>query len=233
LVQLRFNLIERLVIFRRRGEGLDIFRRRKRDLLDLEQFPLVELLGVALGVAVDLVLGDRAHFRRQVPLHEGAGEDLLARAQDIEMHGWFAVQFPRKRLLHQIFSFDHARQRRLDDRIGALVGGDAGKAKLVVKLLLSDVVRADMGNDLPDHGLRLLLFAASGKNRRRRERTPDRGDAPAAVRDWRDLQQNCSPEVTKGGMCLTRATAERGQLISTAGEREAAPGAAKPRLMRR
>ena len=57
------------------------------------------------------------------------------------MHGRFTVEFAGERLLHQVFAFDHPRQRRLDDRVGALVGGDAGKAKLIVKLLLRDVVR--------------------------------------------------------------------------------------------
>ena len=98
------------------------------------------------------------------------------------MNGRFAVEFPRQRLLHQVFAFDYARQRRLDDRVGALVGGHAGKAKLVVQLLLSDVVRPDVSYHLPDHGLRLLLFAASGKKRRREARTRSRRCASGGER---------------------------------------------------
>ena len=107
------------------------------------------------------------------------------------MHGRFAVEFRRERLLHQIFAFDDARQRRLDDRVGALVGGDVGKAKLVVQLLLSDVVRTDMSDDLPDHGLRLLLLAASGKKRR-----GDSAHPIAAMRQRRrEIGVTCSKTV--------------------------------------
>ena len=78
LVQLRFNLIKRLEILRRRRQGLHVLRGGERNLVDLEQLPLVELLRMALDVAVDFVLGNRAHLGRQVALNEGAGKDLLA-----------------------------------------------------------------------------------------------------------------------------------------------------------
>ena len=155
----------------------------------LEQLPLVELLGMALDVAVDFVFGDRAHLARQIALNESAGEDLLPRAQEIEMHGRLAIELRRERLLHQILAFDDARQRPLDDCVGALVSGHVGEAKLVVQLLLRDVVRADMSDDLPDHGLRLLLLAASGEQHRRRQRARERSDAPPAPRNWRYMQQ--------------------------------------------
>jgi len=125
------------------------------------------------------------------------GEDLLPRTQEIEMHGRLAIELRGERLLHQILAFDDSRQRRPDDLVGALIGGHVGEAKLVVQLLLGDVVRADMSDHLPDHGLRLLLLAASGEQHRHRQCARERGDAPPAPRHWRYVQQGYSPELSR------------------------------------
>src|SRR5579871_1352855 len=111
------------------------------------------------------------------------------------MHGRFAIELRRERLLQEILAFDDARQRRLDDRVGALIGRHVGEAELVVQLLLSHIVRADASDHLADDGRLRLLPAASGERQRRRQNAGDRGDAPQAPRHWRYAQQSYSPKL--------------------------------------
>src|SRR6202522_3433486 len=110
------------------------------------------------------------------------------------MHGRFTIELRRDRLLHEILAFDDARQRRLEDRVAALIGRHVGETKLVVQFLLRHIVRADVSDDLADHGLLRLLLAASGEQHRHRQRERDCSDAPSAPRQWRYVQQNSSPE---------------------------------------
>src|ERR1700723_1667256 len=110
------------------------------------------------------------------------------------MHGRFAIQLRRDRLLHEILAFDDARQGRLDDWVAALVGRHVGEAEFVVQFLLSYIVRADVSNDLADHGRLRLLLAASGEQHCHRQRARDCSDAPSAPRHWRYVHQNSSPE---------------------------------------
>src|ERR1700683_3049404 len=113
------------------------------------------------------------------------------------MHGRFAIELRRDRLLHEVLAFDDARQRRLEDRVAALIARHVGEAKLVVQFLLRYIVRAHVSDDLADHGRLRLLLAASGEQHRHRQRARDCSDAPSAPRHWRYVQQNSSPEYSE------------------------------------
>ena len=110
------------------------------------------------------------------------------------MHCRFAVELRRDRLLHEVLAFDDPRQRSLDDLVATFIGWHVSEAKLVVQLLLSDVVRANMSNHLANYSLRLLLLAASGEQHRRWQSARDRSDTPPPARHWRYLQQSYSPK---------------------------------------
>src|ERR1700677_1609899 len=110
------------------------------------------------------------------------------------MHGRFTIELRRDRLLHEILAFDDARQRRLEDRVAALIGRHVGETKLVVQFLLRHIIRADVSDDLADHRRLRLLLAASSEQHRQRQRACDCSDAPSAPRHWRYVQQNSSPE---------------------------------------
>src|ERR1700721_199252 len=113
------------------------------------------------------------------------------------MNGRFAIELRRDRLLHQVLALDNARQRRLEDRVAALIGRHIGEAKLVVQLLLRHIIRPDVSDDLADDGRLRLLLAASSEQHRHRQRARDCSDAPSAPRHWRYVQQNSSPEYSE------------------------------------
>src|SRR5271165_4747398 len=96
------------------------------------------------------------------------------------MHGRLAVELGGDRLLNQVFPFDDAAQNCFDDFVAALVGWHVGEAELIVDLLLRYVVGADMGDDLSDDRLRILLLAATGQSDRGGQSAYRRRDAPAA-----------------------------------------------------
>jgi hypothetical protein len=97
------------------------------------------------------------------------------------MHSRLTIEFRRDRLLSQVFAFDHTAQYCLHDCVAAFVWRDIRQAKLVVDLLLRHVIRSDMRNDLPDDGLRILLFATAGKGGGSRKQACGRGHGPATA----------------------------------------------------
>src|ERR1700677_4433563 len=113
------------------------------------------------------------------------------------MHGRFAIELRRDRLLHEVLAFYDARQRRLEDRVAALIARQVGETKLVVQFLLRHIIRADVSDDLADHRRLRLLLAASSEQHRHRQRARDCSDAPSAPRHWRYVQQNSSPEYSE------------------------------------
>ena len=137
-----------------------------------------------MNVVVDLIVCDGGDLGTEVALDKGAGEDLLARSQEVEKHGRLAVELGGDRLLDEIFSLEDAGQQGLGHRVGPLVGRDIGEPELVVEFLLGDVVGTDVRNDLPGKRLGLVLLAASGKRDGGGQGQNRRGDPPPSARTY-------------------------------------------------